>query len=135
MEATGEEIPLVVASCIRLLSLQGLRHQGVFRVSGSQLEILALKEAFERGEDPLAGAGDVNEVNAAAGCLKAYFRELRDPLFPFFMFDQLTEVTQVAKVDFLPRFKVQTPLSIEEEGEFGPARAGIGKIMLATRVY
>lgn len=105
VEGTGEEIPLVVRSCIRLLSAQGLHHQGVFRVSGSQLEIAALKEAFERGSDPLAEAQDPNQVNAAAGCLKAYFRELREPLFPIYLFDQFTEATQCPKSEFLGRFR------------------------------
>lgn len=49
VEGTGEEIPLVVRSTVRLLTTHGLHHQGVFRVSGSQLEIAAFKEAFERG--------------------------------------------------------------------------------------
>lgn len=49
VEATGEEIPLVVSSTIRMLTLFALHHQGVFRVSGSQIEINAFKESFERG--------------------------------------------------------------------------------------
>lgn len=49
VEATGEPIPLVVTSCIRVLSQYALHHQGVFRVSGSQAEINNIKEAFENG--------------------------------------------------------------------------------------
>lgn len=49
VEATGEEIPLVVVGCIRMLTLYGLHHQGIFRVSGSHTEINAFREAFERG--------------------------------------------------------------------------------------
>lgn len=49
VEATGEEIPLVIRSCVRYLSLFGLHHQGVFRVSGSQIEINAFKDSFEKG--------------------------------------------------------------------------------------
>lgn len=37
---------------------------------------------------------DGNDVNPAAGCLKAYFRELREPLFPIYMFDQFTDCTR-----------------------------------------
>ncbi|CAK5020294.1 unnamed protein product [Meloidogyne enterolobii] len=46
-DGTGEQIPLVVVSCIRALSLFALQHQGVFRISGSQIEINRMREAFE----------------------------------------------------------------------------------------
>ncbi|KRY12040.1 SLIT-ROBO Rho GTPase-activating protein 1 [Trichinella patagoniensis] len=91
VELTGQEIPLIIRSCVRMLSLFGLHHQGVFRVSGSQIEINAFKDAFERGEDPLSDVTDASDVNSVAGVLKLYFRELREPLFPFFMFDQFVE--------------------------------------------
>uniref|UniRef100_A0A5S6R1P1 Rho-GAP domain-containing protein n=1 Tax=Trichuris muris TaxID=70415 RepID=A0A5S6R1P1_TRIMR len=91
VEMNDQEIPLIIRSCVRMLSLFGLHHQGVFRVSGSQLEINAFKEAFERGEDPLADVTDASDVNSVAGVLKLYFRELREPLFPLYMFDQFVE--------------------------------------------
>ena len=53
LEATGQEIPLVVTSCVKVVNLYGLHHQGIFRVSGSQIEINEFKNAFEKGEEPL----------------------------------------------------------------------------------
>lgn len=94
VDATGHEIPLVVRSCVRVINLFGLHHQGVFRVSGSQLEINAMREAFERGEDPLADVSDASDINSVAGLLKLYLRELREPLFPIFYFDQLMEISR-----------------------------------------
>ncbi|XP_022654292.1 SLIT-ROBO Rho GTPase-activating protein 1-like isoform X4 [Varroa destructor] len=96
VDATGHEIPLVVRSCVRVINLFGLHHQGVFRVSGSQLEINAMREAFERGEDPLADISDASDINSIAGLLKLYLRELREPLFPIFYFDQLMEISQLS---------------------------------------
>ena len=49
-DGIGEDIPLIVRSCVQMLTRFGLHHQGVFRVSGSQLEINSFREAFERGE-------------------------------------------------------------------------------------
>uniref|UniRef100_A0A7E4W175 Rho-GAP domain-containing protein n=1 Tax=Panagrellus redivivus TaxID=6233 RepID=A0A7E4W175_PANRE len=107
-ELTGEEIPLVVISCIRLLSLHALHHQGVFRVSGSQVDINAMKEAFEQGEDPLVNTVSPSDVNSIAGVLKAYLRELREPLFPVYLFEQLTNCAKCADVaDFTAQI---TPL-------------------------
>ncbi|OQR74079.1 SLIT-ROBO Rho GTPase-activating protein 1-like [Tropilaelaps mercedesae] len=95
-EATGQEVPLIVRSCIRVINLFGLHHQGVFRVSGSQVEINNFRESFERGEDPLADVSDSSDINSVAGVLKLYLRELREPLFPIFYFDQLMEISQLS---------------------------------------
>ncbi|CAJ0949638.1 unnamed protein product [Ranitomeya imitator] len=46
-----QPIPLVVESCIRFLSRHGLQHEGIFRVSGSQVEVNDIKNAFERALD------------------------------------------------------------------------------------
>ena len=40
------------------------------------------------GEDPLEGVTDGKDINSIAGVLKLYFRELREPLFPLYMFDE-----------------------------------------------
>lgn len=104
---------------IKILVCIGLHHQGVFRVSGSQLEINSFKESFERGneifgsfslvkessfgfsgEDPLTDVADASDVNSVAGVLKLYFRELREPLFPIFMFDQFVECSSKADKKF-----------------------------------
>ena len=37
LESTKEDIPLILRSCIRVINLYGLHHQGIFRVSGSQV--------------------------------------------------------------------------------------------------
>ncbi|VDD90971.1 unnamed protein product [Enterobius vermicularis] len=94
VEATSEAIPLLITSSIRVLSQFALHHQGIFRISGSQIEINAFKEAFEKGEDPLRDVVDASDVNSVAGVLKLYLRELREPLFPIFLFDQLTKCAE-----------------------------------------
>ncbi|CAL1285227.1 unnamed protein product [Larinioides sclopetarius] len=106
LEATNQEIPLIIRSCIRVINLYGLHHQGIFRVSGSQVEINNFKETFERGEDPLADVSDASDINSVGGVLKLYLRELREPLFPIFYFDQLVEISQVdSKKEFIYRVR------------------------------
>lgn len=70
------------------MPISGLHHQGIFRVSGSQVEISNFREGFERGEDPLADTTDASDINSVAGVLKLYLRELREPLFPIIYFEQ-----------------------------------------------
>ncbi|XP_026162467.1 SLIT-ROBO Rho GTPase-activating protein 2 isoform X1 [Mastacembelus armatus] len=86
---SGEAIPLMVESCIRFISRHGLQHEGIFRVSGSQVEVNDIKNAFERGEDPLAGDQNDHDLDSIAGVLKLYFRGLDHALFPKEVFHDL----------------------------------------------
>ncbi|KAI5095964.1 rho GTPase activating protein 4 isoform X1 [Silurus meridionalis] len=89
LQASGEPIPLVVESCIRFINLHGLHHEGIFRISGSQLEVNRLRALFEKGDDPLAEENF--DLDSVAGVLKLYFRGMDNPLFPKDSFDQLME--------------------------------------------
>eukprot|EP00066_Takifugu_rubripes_P023325 XP_011612591.1 PREDICTED: SLIT-ROBO Rho GTPase-activating protein 2 isoform X3 [Takifugu rubripes] len=86
---SAEAIPLMVESCIRFISRHGLQHEGIFRVSGSQVEVNDIKNAFERGEDPLAGDQNDHAMDSIAGVLKLYFRGMDQALFPKDVFHDL----------------------------------------------
>ncbi|XP_071054634.1 SLIT-ROBO Rho GTPase-activating protein 1-like isoform X2 [Onthophagus taurus] len=106
LEATNQEIPLIIKSCVRVINLYGLHHQGIFRVSGSQVEINNFREAFEKGEDPLAEMTDSSDINSVAGVLKLYLRELREPLFPIIYFERFMELAQLeSKREFITKIR------------------------------
>ncbi|XP_061495826.1 SLIT-ROBO Rho GTPase-activating protein 1 isoform X2 [Rhineura floridana] len=86
---SGQIIPLIVESCIRFINLYGLQHQGIFRISGSQVEVNDIKNSFERGENPLADDQSNHDINSVAGVLKLYFRGLENPVFPKERFNDL----------------------------------------------
>ncbi|CAB1333761.1 unnamed protein product, partial [Coregonus sp. 'balchen'] len=65
------------------------QHQGIFRVSGSQVEVNDIKNSFERGNDPLIDEENNHDINSVAGVLKLYFRGLENPLFPKERFNDL----------------------------------------------
>uniref|UniRef100_A0A672ICE0 SLIT-ROBO Rho GTPase-activating protein 1 n=1 Tax=Salarias fasciatus TaxID=181472 RepID=A0A672ICE0_SALFA len=92
---SGQPIPVVVESCIRYINLYGLQQQGIFRVPGSQVEVNDIKNAFERGEDPLVDDQSDHDINSVAGVLKLYFRGLENPLFPKERFLDLISTTKV----------------------------------------
>nr|XP_029478730.1 SLIT-ROBO Rho GTPase-activating protein 3-like isoform X3 [Oncorhynchus nerka] len=94
IKASGQEIPVVVESCIRFINLNGLHHEGIFRVPGSQAEVNSLRDAFERGEDPLADSRC--DMDLVAGVLKLYFRTLENPLFPQ---DSTSHLLEYAEID------------------------------------
>uniref|UniRef100_A0A452GRI3 Uncharacterized protein n=1 Tax=Gopherus agassizii TaxID=38772 RepID=A0A452GRI3_9SAUR len=92
---SGQAIPLVVESCVRFLSLHGLQHEGIFRVPGSQIRVTEIREAFERGEDPLAGGSYPRDLDSVAGVLKSFFRGLQKPLIPPDVFPELLVTAQL----------------------------------------
>ena len=61
-----QDLPPILRSCVRVINLYGLHHHGIFRVSGSQVEINHFRDAFERGEDPLADTTDASDINSVA---------------------------------------------------------------------
>ncbi|XP_021043259.1 rho GTPase-activating protein 4 isoform X1 [Mus pahari] len=89
IQSSGRPVPLVVESCIRFINLNGLQHEGIFRVSGAQARISEIRDAFERGEDPLVKGCTAHDLDSVAGVLKLYFRSLEPPLFPLDMFNEL----------------------------------------------
>merc|ERR1719341_2927463 len=95
LEGTSQDVPQIIKGCVRIINLYGLHHQGIFRVSGSQVEINNFREAFERGDDPTADMTDASDINSVAGVLKLYLRELRDPVFSVQYFDQFMELAQL----------------------------------------
>ncbi|XP_064861594.1 SLIT-ROBO Rho GTPase-activating protein 3-like [Oncorhynchus nerka] len=94
IKASGQEIPVVVESCIRFINLNGLHHEGIFRVPGSQAEVNSLRDAFERGRGPLADSRC--DMDLVAGVLKLYFRTLENPLFPQ---DSTSHLLEYAEID------------------------------------
>uniref|UniRef100_A0AAQ5YLE8 SLIT-ROBO Rho GTPase activating protein 3 n=1 Tax=Amphiprion ocellaris TaxID=80972 RepID=A0AAQ5YLE8_AMPOC len=91
----GERAEYGTTSCVRYINLYGLQQQGIFRVPGSQVEVNDIKNAFERGEDPLVDDQTDHDINSVAGVLKLYFRGLENPLFPKERFLDLISTTKL----------------------------------------
>ncbi|XP_012981359.1 rho GTPase-activating protein 4 [Mesocricetus auratus] len=98
IQSSGQPLPLVVESCIRFINLNGLQHEGIFRVSGAQARISEIRDAFERGEDPLVQGCTAHDLDSVAGVLKLYFRSLEPPLFPLDIFNELLTSAELEAV-------------------------------------
>uniref|UniRef100_A0A8C7FH34 SLIT-ROBO Rho GTPase-activating protein 1 n=1 Tax=Oncorhynchus kisutch TaxID=8019 RepID=A0A8C7FH34_ONCKI len=83
-------VSLSVCICLTHLS-----HQGIFRVSGSQMEINDIKNSFERGKDPLTDEENNHDINSVAGVLKLYFRGLEKSLLPKERFNDLLSCVRI----------------------------------------
>ncbi|XP_036596399.1 rho GTPase-activating protein 4 isoform X2 [Trichosurus vulpecula] len=95
IQSSGQAVPLVVESCIRFINLHGLQHEGIFRVPGAQLRVTEIRNAFERGEDPLVEGYSAHDLDSVAGVLKLYFRGLETPLFPSEMFGEMLAAVEL----------------------------------------
>lgn len=58
-----------------------------------------MKQLFENGRDPLAGLNHWKDINAVAGLLRVYFRELEDPLFPSSHYQEFIKASLSSSVE------------------------------------
>ncbi|XP_077600474.1 breakpoint cluster region protein-like isoform X2 [Stigmatopora nigra] len=75
------KVPLIVRQCVEEIERRGMDEVGIYRVSGVATEIQALKGAFNMNNKDVSVMMRDMDVNAIAGTLKLYFRELPEPLF------------------------------------------------------
>ncbi|KAF9973039.1 hypothetical protein BGZ73_003749 [Actinomortierella ambigua] len=80
-----QNVPLVVLKCTEAIERYGLKREGIYRVSGRHAQITNLRKSFEADERQvdLTDPSAAEEVHAIAAILKAYLREMPEPLFPF----------------------------------------------------
>ncbi|XP_065369861.1 rac GTPase-activating protein 1 [Calliphora vicina] len=73
-------IPALIVHCVNEIESRGLNEVGIYRVSGSEREIKALKDRFLRGKSPPHLANI--DIHVLCGCIKDFLRSLREPLIP-----------------------------------------------------
>jgi len=77
----GVCIALPIRTCVcRLIQLDAVREEGLFRVASSTLKIKRLAALFDTGEATDAVIKDVTDPHVFSGALKLYLRELPVPL-------------------------------------------------------
>lgn len=91
LKSTDREISIVIESCVAFL-LEFMDEEGLFRIPGSLSEVKRLKMGFETGLCDLTDR--VRDPHAVAGTLKAYLRELPDPLLSHSLYSELIQASQ-----------------------------------------
>ncbi|KAM9498745.1 active breakpoint cluster region-related protein-like isoform 1-T1 [Salvelinus alpinus] len=84
------KVPYIVRQCIEEVEKRGIDEVGIYRISGVATDIQALKAAFDTNSNDILVMLNDMDINAIAGTLKLYFRELPEPLltdrlYPAFM--------------------------------------------------
>ncbi|XP_026482451.1 LOW QUALITY PROTEIN: rac GTPase-activating protein 1-like [Ctenocephalides felis] len=71
-------VPALVVHCVNEVESRGLNEVGLYRISGSEKDVKALKERFLRGKGaPVLTNVDIHTVCC---CLKDFLRSLKEPL-------------------------------------------------------
>jgi len=78
---------------------QNLHVEGIFRKSASVGLVKSLRERYDKGESDILD--DSLDPHAVVGLLKAFLRELKDPLFTFAMYDDWLKFCTVADAEKL----------------------------------
>lgn len=89
----GEKIPSVVDRLITSIELYGLYTEGLYRKSGAQTKVRAVKAHMERDPDNIDFTN--TPVHVLATILKFFLRELPEPLLTFECYDALLHATEL----------------------------------------
>eukprot|EP01103_Thecamoeba_quadrilineata_P006601 TRINITY_DN16329_c0_g1_i1.p1 TRINITY_DN16329_c0_g1~~TRINITY_DN16329_c0_g1_i1.p1 ORF type:complete len:493 (-),score=129.74 TRINITY_DN16329_c0_g1_i1:47-1459(-) len=89
----SRQIPIIIEECVTYLEKDGVL-EGIFRLSGSKVEIDELKFKFKTPDDRPNVASLVKDPHSVAVLLKQFFSQLPDPLFTFALFDEFNEVVE-----------------------------------------
>lgn len=90
-------IPPIVRQCVDSLSITGMIDtEGIFRRAGNYARINELKQKVNKGEKV-----DLKSVDAyvVAGLLKAFFRDLTEPLLTYDLYDEIVAFLTWPKED------------------------------------
>ncbi|KAJ7464127.1 rho GTPase activating protein 22 [Mycena latifolia] len=89
-------IPSVIERCLSEIEARGLTEVGIYRLAGAASVITALKDAFNRGEDPIESSTD---IHAVCDLVKSWFRVLPEPVFPSADYHLVIEAMQLENLD------------------------------------
>lgn len=119
------EAPIPILALIEHLHANALNEEGIFRTSPNKTDINELKERLDRGKISrlilffvgLSVQWDDYEMATLAGLLKAYVRELPDPLIPRSTYPNLLDVEVIEGQSALVHYIRQSFLDAMGERE------------------
>ncbi|XP_063107519.1 rho GTPase-activating protein 23 isoform X3 [Cavia porcellus] len=92
----NQHVPLIVATCCRIVEARGLESTGIYRVPGNNAVVCSLQEQLNRG------LGDINpqderwqDLNVISSLLKSFFRKLPEPLFTNDKYNDFIEANRI----------------------------------------
>ncbi|XP_070489792.1 rac GTPase-activating protein 1 isoform X1 [Chironomus tepperi] len=90
-------VPALIVHCVNEIETRGLNEAGLYRVSGSDRDVKALKERFLKNN----GIPNLQEidVHVLCGCVKDFLRSLSEPLIPLALWTTFSNAAQTIPTD------------------------------------
>ncbi|KAF9065118.1 hypothetical protein BDP27DRAFT_1332534 [Rhodocollybia butyracea] len=89
-------IPSIIKHCLAQVESRGLTEVGIYQMAGASSEIAHLKEAFNRGDNPLDSSTD---IHAVCDLIKSWFCVLPEPLFPPSLYHESIQIIKLENLD------------------------------------
>lgn len=91
VEREGHSVPTAVERMFAEIEARGLREQGIYRISGSKSAVENLRRAWDQqpAESIDLSTGEFSDIHTIAGAVKAWLRDLPEPLITFDSYDDL----------------------------------------------
>lgn len=90
-------VPALIVHCVNEIETRGLTEVGLYRISGSDRDVKALKEKFLRNNG-IPNLADV-DVHVLCGCVKDFLRSLRERLIPLALWSLFSNASQTIPSD------------------------------------
>ncbi|OQR78182.1 rho GTPase-activating protein 12-like [Tropilaelaps mercedesae] len=86
-------VPRFVVRCIDAIENKDMRADGIYRASGNLSQVQKVR--FSINMDDYSVLEKEEDVHVLTGALKMFFREMKEPLLTFSLFDRLLDATQI----------------------------------------
>jgi Rac GTPase-activating protein 1 len=90
-------VPALIVHCVNEIETRGLTEVGLYRISGSDRDVKALKEKFLRNNG-IPSLVEV-DVHVLCGCVKDFLRSLRERLIPLALWSTFSNASQTIPTD------------------------------------
>ncbi|XP_058877042.1 rho GTPase-activating protein 30-like [Acipenser ruthenus] len=95
LNATGQEIPLVLRACSSFVEEHGVV-DGIYRLSGVSSNTQKLRNEFDSETSPdLNRDVYLQDIHCVSSLCKAYFRELPNPLLTYQLYDKFADAVAI----------------------------------------
>lgn len=92
-------VPFIITSCVREVERRGISEVGIYRVSGSAVDVTKLKKAYESNPYEAEQMLKECDIHSVAGTLKLYLRDLPESLITTPIYLKMFDVYQAGGPD------------------------------------
>ncbi|XP_025016991.1 rho GTPase-activating protein 12 isoform X2 [Tetranychus urticae] len=89
----GQFVPKILQYCIEAIEAKGLQTDGLYRICGNLSEVQKIRFQINNGNYDVIWSQE--NVHALTGVLKLFLRDLKEPLFPFDLFNSFIFTTGI----------------------------------------